>query len=324
MLQDDRRISRRQMLAGTAAALASSVVLGQATPSTTPAANAEPIIDIHQHTTYWGRSNQALLHHQRKMGVTQTILQPGGTPVITESTLKGKANGLYAGAGTVDTCIAVAQSHPHVYYFGSNEVPDLPEAHDRIVAALKKGAVCVGEQKFNLPVDSPEMERIYAIAQDFDVPILMHFQVGVFNTGYERLGKVLAKWPKVKFIAHAQTFWANIDAKNVDDGKALYPKGKITPGGISDRYLSDHENFFGDLSAGSGLNALTRDEEHAVAFLRRHQDKLVFGSDCPDPAGEGPTCTGASMIKLIRRIAPSKAIERKLLHDNATKLFRLA
>ena len=327
MLQDRPMITRRHMLAGTAAALASSMVLAQTAPSTAPAsqpaAPPEPIIDIHQHTTYLGRSNEALLHHQKRMGVTQTILLPGGSPVTTESTLKGKANGLYAGAGTTDTCIAIAKAHPGEYFYGGNEVPDLPEAHDRIEKYLKEGAIVIGEQKFNLPVESPQMEMIYTLAQQYKVPVLMHFQFETFNTGYERFGAVLKKWPKVNFIAHAQTFWANIDAKHADQ-KVLYPKGKVTPGGWSDRYLSDYPNFFGDMSAGSGLNALIRDEDHARGFLERHQDKLIYGSDCPDPAGTGPACTGASMIAAIRRLSPSKQIERKLLFHNASKLFKLA
>ena len=77
------------------------------------------------------------------------------------------------------------------------------------------------------------------------------------------------------------------------------------------------------MSAGSGLNAMIRDEDHARGFIERHQDKLMFGSDCPDPAGERPTCTGAGMIAAIRRLSPSKAVERKILHDNANALFRL-
>jgi len=320
-------ITRRQMLAGTAAALASSMVLAQAAPSSSPASQPatplEPIIDIHQHTTYLKRSNEALFHHQRKMGITKTVLLPGGSPVDTVSTLKGKANGLYAGAGTTDTCIAIAKQFPGEYYFGANEVPDLPEAHDRIAGYLKQGAVCIGEQKFNLPVESKEMEMIYALAQEFSVPIVMHFQFETFNTGYERFGDVLKKWPKVNFVAHAQTFWANIDAKHPDQ-KILYPKGPVTPGGISDRYLSDYPNFFGDMSAGSGLNALIRDEDHARGFLERHQEKLIYGSDCPDPAGEGPTCTGASMIAAIRRLSASKVVERKIFFHNAMKIFKLA
>lgn len=37
---------------------------------------AEPVIDIHQHTTYRAQSNETLMAHQRAMGVTRTILLP--------------------------------------------------------------------------------------------------------------------------------------------------------------------------------------------------------------------------------------------------------
>jgi predicted TIM-barrel fold metal-dependent hydrolase len=346
MLQNQSSPSRRQLLAAGAVSAVACVLAGcrsqfskarttttttttttrpvSAAYATTQPGDPESIIDIHQHTTYQGRSNAALLHHQYKMGVTQTILLPGGSPVITESTLKGRANGLYAGAGTVETCIPIAREHPHVYYFGANEVPDLPEAKDRIETALKAGAVCIGEQKFNLPVDSPEMARIYAIAQEYHAPIVMHFQYETFNTGYERFGKVLAKWSRVNFIGHAQTFWANIDAKAATQPQVMYPKGKVTPGGLTDRYLSDHPNFYGDLSAGSGLGAFNRDPDHARGFIERHQDKLMFGSDCSDRAGEGPTCSGAGMISAIRRLSPGAAVARKLLFQNAQDLFKLA
>ena len=107
------------------------------------------------------------------------------------------------------------------------------------------------------------------------------------------------------------------------DQAVLYPKGPVTPGGLTDRYLSDYPNMFGDLSAGSGLNALTRDEDFTRDFLKRHQNKLLYGSDCNDLEGAGPKCQGAQTIAAIRRLAGSKSIERKLLHGNAKKLFRL-
>src|SRR5688572_21060223 len=175
MLQDPV-ISRRQALRNAAAGGLAFATLAATTTTPATTQSAEPIIDIHQHTTYHKRPDDALLHHQRKMGVTKTILLPGGSPVDTESTLKGKANGLYAGAGTTDTCVAIAKQFPGEYYFGANEVPDLPEARERIRNYLKQGAVCIGEQKFNLPVESKEMEMVYALAQEFDVPIVMHFQ----------------------------------------------------------------------------------------------------------------------------------------------------
>jgi predicted TIM-barrel fold metal-dependent hydrolase len=81
--------------------------------------------------------------------------------------------------------------------------------------------------------------------------------------------------------------------------------------------------MYGDMSAGSGLNSLLRDEEHAKGFLKRHQDKLLYGSDCADAVGEGDKCDGAKIIAAIRKLSPSKKIERKILYNNAKKLFRL-
>jgi predicted TIM-barrel fold metal-dependent hydrolase len=280
-----------------------------------------PIIDIHQHTNYHGRTDAALLHHQKRMGIAQTVLLPSGSAVNTPATLAGKANGLYAGAGGMQTVVPIAEAHPKTYYFFANEVPDLDGAPKIIESWLKKGAIGIGEQKFDLACDSKEMQAIYAVAQEYQVPVLMHWRYEMFNTGFERFGAMLSKWPKVTFIAHAQTFWANIDARAVQ--KVLYPRGKVTPGGISDRYLSDYPNFFGDMSAGSGLNALTRDEDHARGFLDRHQDKLLYGSDCSDVAGFGPTCTGAQCISAITRLAPSREICKKIFHSNAVRLLKL-
>jgi predicted TIM-barrel fold metal-dependent hydrolase len=81
--------------------------------------------------------------------------------------------------------------------------------------------------------------------------------------------------------------------------------------------------MFRDLSAGSGLNALTRDDAFTREFLTRHQDKLLFGSDCNDREGGGPRCQGAQTIAAIRRLASSREVERKLLSGNAKRLLRL-
>ncbi len=329
----EHRPTRRDFLTTSAAALAASTLPSFASAQTKPATQTSqpfvrpvwdgPLIDIHQHTHYDGRSDAALLHHQEKLGATQTVLLPAGSSVDMPSTLLGKANGLYAGAGGNDSCAAIADSHPGQYFFFANEVPDLAEARPHIEWWLRKGAKGIGEQKFNLPIDSKEMELLYSLAQEYNVPILMHFQYETFNTGFERFGKILEKWPRVTFIGHAQTFWANIDASNKDNAKALYPKGKVTPGGLTDKYLSDYPNLYADMSAGSGLNALTRDENHARAFIQRHQDKMMYGSDCPDTTAAAPICTGIAQVAAIIRLSPSKDVARKLLHDNAQRLFDL-
>lgn len=309
--------TRRDFLKSTAAALACAY----AAPAIAAPNPDEPIIDIHQHTNYTGRTNHQLLVHQRAMGITTTILLPAGRPVERESTHNGKSNGLAAGTGGNDTVMAVAKEYPKEFLFFANEVPDLPEARQEIEKYLKLGAKGIGEQKFNVDCDSVHMQQIAELAQAYGVPVLMHFQHETYNKGIERFYKMLAKYPKVNFIGHAQTWWGNIDKNH--DQKVLYPMGKVTPGGITDRYLSDYPNMYCDMSAGSGLGALLRDEDHTRAFLERHQDKFLYGSDCTDTIGRGPGCQGAQTIAAIRRLAPSKAIERKILFENAKKLFKL-
>lgn len=299
------RHTRRQFLATSLTAAAAATAHFHAAE-----AGQEPIIDIHQHTDYSGRTDEQMIAHQRKMGVTHTILLPAG-----------RFFGLEAEASGNERVMQVARSLPQEYSFFANEVPYLSDAADVIRGVLKAGAIGIGEQKFMLDADSRAVMLIAEIAQEFNVPVLLHFQFGRYNTGYEKFPKILERFPKVNFIGHAQTFWANIDAEA--DQKVLYPKGPVKPGGLTDRYLKDYPNFFGDLSAGSGLNAFMRDEDHARGFIERHQDKLLYGSDCNDAVGEGEKCSGAQMIAAVRRLAPSKAVERKLLFENAKALLKL-
>lgn len=285
-------------------------------------AAAEPIIDIHQHTHYHGRSDEHLIAHQRAMGVTTTLLLPGGRWIDKPSTHNGKSNGLAAKCGLTADSERVALAHPKEYFFGANEVADEPDAVESIEAYLKKGAVIIGEQKFMVECDSAESQKLYELAAAYNVPILLHFQHKTYNLGYDRFHKMLEKHPKTVFIGHAQTVWANIDKNH--DWNNLYPKGPVVPGGLTDRYLADYPNFFADMSAGSGLNALTRDEDHTRGFLDRHQEKILYGSDCADHLGRGPGCQGAQTIAMIRKLCPNKQAERKILFENSKKLFRLA
>ncbi len=314
-------LTRRSFLESSAsfgaAALAGSSLRAAQT------AAAEPIIDIHQHTNYHDRDNSRLLAHQRAMGVTQTILLPSGSAVRRPSTNDGKYNGLGGvSAGGNESVVEMARKHPGEFYFGANEVTDLPEARAEIEKYIKLGGVIIGEQKFIVECDSRESRILYDLAADYQVPILLHFQHGTYNLGFERFGKILEKHPKTNFIGHAQTMWANID-KNHTDQKVLYPKGKVTAGGWTDRYLADYPNMFADMSAGSGLNALTRDEDHARGFLDRHQNKILYGSDCADAIGTGKACQGAQTIAALRKLSPNKTAERKILYENAKQLFRL-
>jgi predicted TIM-barrel fold metal-dependent hydrolase len=268
------------------------------------------VLDIHQHTSYGGRTDDQLVAHQRKMGVTKTILLPSGhkpTP------------GLEVGA--TETCVNLSRSHKKEFVYFGNELPDIPATRETLEKYLKMGALGIGEQKFHVDCDSSHMQLVASIAREHRVPVLMHFQHDTYNLHIERFHTMLEKFPTVNFIGHAQTWWANID-RNCDQ-VTMYPKGKVTPGGITDRLLSDHPNMYGDLSAGSGLNSMLRDEDQARRFLERHQDRLMFGSDCTDTLGEGEKCLGAQILAAVRRLAPDPKIQRKIFHQNAMRIIKV-
>lgn len=295
------RLSRRAFITAAAATSCAHLL-----PPTTA---AEPIIDIHQHTHYWGRDDAGLILHQQNLGATKTVLLPGGS-------FDGLEGYIYSN----ESCLALVKAHPNKFVFFANETTHAPTARATIEKYLKLGAIGIGEQKFRVESDSLHVQRIAELAQEYNVPVLLHFQYGKFNTQFANFHKILEKYPKVNFIAHAQTWWGNIDRQH--DQSELYPKGPVTPGGLSDRWLRDYPNMFGDLSAGSGLNAFTRDEAHARGFFERHQDKLLYGSDCQDIDTKVKECCGSRMIELIRRLA-TPAVQRKLLYENAQRVLKL-
>jgi len=271
----------------------------------------ERIIDIHQHTNYSGRNDADLVAHQRTMGIScQTVLLPAGSRY-----------GLAVDAGGNDTVVAIARQYPKEYVFFANELPDIPQARGVLQKYLNMGAKGIGEQKFPVEADSAPIDLVAEIAHYYDVPVLLHFEFGTYNLGFERFHKVLERFPQVNFIGHAQTWWGNID-KSLDP-RVMYPKTPVTPGGLTDRWLSDYHNMYGDMSAGSGLNALLRDEEHARGFLKRHQDKLLYGSDCSDRDSQGAKCSGSQQIASIRRLAPDAQAIRKIFYGNAARLLKM-
>jgi predicted TIM-barrel fold metal-dependent hydrolase len=329
------RFTRRRWIAATTAASLGGVLGNRAHAGPAKDGNGKivqerekrrgmEVIDIHQHTNYVGRSDADFIAHQDAMGVHKTILLPAGSDALRPSTHEGKSFGLAARVLGNNAAMRLAREYPAKFVFCANEVTDLDTAVAEMEKYLKLGAIGIGEQKFGVQCDSAESFKVYDLAKAYGVPILLHFQHEKYNMGYERFYQVLEKYPTVNFIAHAQTTWGNVDAQH--DQKVLYPTGKVTPGGLTDQWLTRYPNFFADLSAGSGLNAFTRDEEHGAAFFARHQDKLLYGSDCKDVTGkpEDKECCGSKMLALIQKLVPDQGARAKILHANARRVFKMA
>ncbi|MCI0666315.1 MAG: amidohydrolase, partial [Acidobacteria bacterium] len=186
-----RFINRRKFLTVTCATVAASLTSEFESVRST----GEKIIDIHQHTNYSGRIDDDLIRHQSKIGIYKTVLLPAGSKF-----------GLEANALGNDSVVALAQKFPNEFVFFANELPDIVETRQVIERYLKLGAIGIGEQKFQVECDSKYIQLIAEIARDHRVPVLLHFQHGKYNTGFERFHKILEKYPSVNFIGHAQTW----------------------------------------------------------------------------------------------------------------------
>jgi predicted TIM-barrel fold metal-dependent hydrolase len=160
--------------------------------------------------------------------------------------------------------------------------------------------------------------------------VTWHFQDGEkgYNQGLDHLETLLKQFPKVRFIGHAQSWWTHISADVPLPTETLYPKGPVKPGGLIDRLLGDYDNMFADLSAGSGLGALTRDEDFAAGFLARHAKKLMFATDCSCMDGRGAgtnqsMCIAQLSVPVLQRLVTDEAVLQDLLHHNAVRILKL-
>jgi predicted TIM-barrel fold metal-dependent hydrolase len=95
---------------------------------------------------------------------------------------------------------------------------------------------------------------------------------------FASLESTLKEYPNVNFVAHGIMFWKYI-SNDVNNYYEDLPKGPIRGEGIIWRLLSEYPNLYADLSAQSGLNALTRDPQNAKKFLSLFENKILYGTD---------------------------------------------
>jgi predicted TIM-barrel fold metal-dependent hydrolase len=268
--------------------------------------------------------------------------QPAGNLAHLDGAGVTKANLLTRGAVVEQVKALQAVAPDRFTWFNSYDVTK-PDAEAALTQAVKDGAQGFGEMKFHVAADGPELRRMYALAADLRVPILIHFQEvdhfpneGTWSTGFARtFESILKAYPRTTFIGHADAFWANVSADYHNE--AAYPAGPITRGGVTDKWLGDYPNLFGDMSANSGNNAMSRNPEFTADFVKRHQDKLIFGSDCSCSDGHGAgvsqnnnpaaarmagKCVARETLGLLKR-STSPDVFQKIVWGNVHKLLRI-
>ena len=182
---------------------------------------------------------------------------------------------------------------------------------------IDMGAKGFGENLAGIPVDDPMNQIIYQTCGELGLCIVMHFDAWINRDepGLPGFEKMLKQFPDTVFLAHGPQWWREI-SKAETDGSG-YPKGKVKRGGRCEKLLKKYGNLYGDLSAGSGYNAITRDPSYGPGFLERCADKLLFGTDYLSPKQKCP------IVEYFANTNISKQAKAKILFRNAKRLLKV-
>ncbi|MCX7016730.1 MAG: amidohydrolase family protein [Candidatus Sumerlaeota bacterium] len=189
------------------------------------------------------------------------------------------------------------------------------------------GCKGIGEYMPNLPFDDPLNLNVFRQVGEAGLPLLFHIApkiggcYGCYDEcGLPRLENVLRECPHLTMLGHSQPFWSEISSDLTKQTRTGYVSGPVTPGRVVE-LMRKYPNLHGDLSAGSGFNAVTRDPEFGYRFLEEFQDRLYFGSDICNPAQRPRLAPYLRELKQ-KRLISSEAYE-KITWRNAAKLFNL-
>lgn len=232
---------------------------------------------------------------------------------------------------TVEEAAEIAKAYPDRFMFFMNLDPRLylrdPKADfSRLIEYyLEMGAKGVGEICCNIPVDDPLMDNMLFYINKYELPLTFHLTYKEFcdygmrtDVNMNSLESAINKYPKIKFLGHSQAFWAEISGDDQHDG---YPTGRVVPGGRVVELMRKYHNLYGDLSAGSGLNAIRRDPEFGVSFLNEFADRLFFGQDFCSPKNFDSLVLSEYLDELLLNMQLSREVYNKICFENAAKLL---
>ena len=315
-----RPTTRRTFLLG---AVGSAVALEFAHARTASRADAAaprggPYIDVHTHVgrTWTGDpplSPADLVRWMDRHNVSKAVVLPLVSPE-SSSYLNLTEQALDAAGKFPDRLIPFCCVDPRTSYTrGKAGLKSMVKEY------ADRGAKGFGEHKAGLPIDHPKMMDLYEVCDDLKLPVLFHMDTirGTDAPGLPGLEKVLKTLPNAQFIGHGPGFWASISGGIGPDGLGAYPEGPVKAGGALDRLCGRYKNLWGDLSAGSGANAIGRDPGFGKAFLERYSDRILFGTDYLKEGQDVP------QFDLLASLGLSPEILAKIERDNATKLLGL-
>jgi predicted TIM-barrel fold metal-dependent hydrolase len=167
------------------------------------------------------------------------------------------------------------------------------------------GCKGLGEVISRVSWQDPSMLLLMEACQKVNFPVTFHTITENFdgygvidNLGLHGLENILQRFPDLKLLGHSTAFWNEISSDITEESKHRYPASKVIPGGRLIELMRKYHNLYGDISAESGLLALSRDPEHAFRFIEEFQDRLLLGLDI---------CSRNQEVKHIRWLTDAKS-----------------
>ncbi len=166
---------------------------------------------------------------------------------------------------------------------------------------VEAGAKGLGEHKCGGPIDDPRRLDLFRACGELKLPILFHMDT-IRNTdkpGLPGLARVLEAVPNSNFLGHAPGWWSAL------------------ADGTMDRLMDKYPNIYGDLSAGSGAGAISRDMKFGREFVIRRADRLCFGTDYLKLGQKIP------QFELYEKLDLPPDVQAKVFRDNARRVLGL-
>lgn len=293
------------------------------------------IIDAHQHVFWHGRDDAGLVADLDEQGIDRCWLltwELPSCPVYIENLswsnclnpARARPDGTHPGI-ILDDLLIARRRYPDRFVLGYCPDPTNPAAPELFEQAVRMYGVQVcGEWKFRMLIDDPRSLELFRMAGRLGAPVVLHLDVPYLpdaegNQTYKaawyggtvtHLARALEACPETRFIGHAPGFWREISG-DADASPSAYPAGTVSPCGRLPQLFDRYPNLYADLSAGSGLRALSRDPEHAQAFVSRYADRLLFARDQ----------YGADLQAFLKTLDLSHAVRGKLMSGNALSLL---
>jgi len=290
------------------------------------------VIDSHQHVFWHRRSDADLIADMDAHGIDAAWalsweIPPGEDEPAYEGAFNPvhvRPDGTHPGIVLSDQLLA-RDRYPDRFVLGYCPDPRIARACKLLESAyhMHRARVC-GEWKFRMLLDDPRCLELFRKAGELGCPVVLHidvpyradaetgrpaYQPSWYGGTIDNLARAVEACPQTTFIGHAPGFWREISADAASD-PATYPKGPVVPGGRLYELFDKHPNLHADLSAASALGALKRDPQHAVSFLCRFADRLLFGRDT----------YGGDLHEFLQSLDLPRDVQEKIYFRNALRL----